>query len=292
MAAMWSLVRDAVAEFLGESPFQLAAALSFFTLLSLSPLVLVVVGAAGLVWNQEAVRTELLALIEQLIGPAGTETVNTVLTHTFDPGRSALSVAIGLVTLLVGATTAFAQLQAALNQIWNVQTAPSGSAVWSLIRSRLLSLMLVLVLGLLLLVSLAVSTLLATLHRYLAGLTPAGGGVWRVVEFMVSSAAIAILIAVIFKVLPDARIAWHDVWFGAVVTSMLFVVGKFLIGLYLNHASIASSYGAAGSVVVFLLWVYYSSLIILFGAQLTQTYARRRGASTHPAEYAVAVSPR
>jgi membrane protein len=278
-----------VGEFLDESPFQLAAAVSFFTLLSLSPLVLVVVGAAGLVWSADAVRTQLLAQIEQLIGPAGAEMVSTALTNTFDPGHSALSIVIGIAIVLVGATTAFAQFQAALNRIWNVQAAPTQSAVWGLIRSRLLSLSLVLVLGLLLLVSLAGSTVLAALHTHLAALAPAGGGLWRVAEFMVSCTAMAILIAAIFKVLPDVRIAWPDVWFGAAVTSILFGVGKFLIGLYLGFASIASSYGAAGSVVVFLLWVYYSSLIILFGAQLTQTYARRRGASIHPAAYAVAV---
>lgn len=278
---MWSVARDAVAEFLDASPLQLAGALSFFTLLSLSPLVLVVVGVAGLVWQEDAVRAQLLAQMEQLIGPAGAEMVSTVLTNTADPGRGALSVAIGIATLLVGATTVFAQLQAALKRIWHVETAPTHSAVWSLIRSRLLSLALVLLLGLLLLVSLAASAVLAALHAYLAS-TPGGGGLWRVVEFMVSLTAIAIMIAVIFKVLPDVRIAWPDVWFGAVVTSLLFGVGKFLIGLYLGYASVASSYGAAGSVVVFLLWVYYSSLIILFGAQLTRSYARPRGTSMDP----------
>lgn len=290
---MWSLMRDAIAEFLDESPFQLAGALSFFTLLSLSPLVLVVVGVAGLVWSKDAVRTQLLAQIEQLVGPAGAETVSAVLTNTFDPGRSALSVAIGIATLLVGATTVFAQLQSALNQIWNVEVAPpTHSVVWSLVRSRLLSLALVLVLGFLLLASLVVTTVLAALHTYLSGAVPPGSGLWPVVHFMVSFTVIAFLIATIFKFLPDVRIAWPDVWFGAVVTSILVGVGKFLIGLYLGYASIASSYGAAGSVVVFLLWVYYSSLIILFGAQLTQTYARRRGATIQPADYAVAVRRR
>ncbi|MGH7333125.1 MAG: YihY/virulence factor BrkB family protein, partial [Candidatus Rokuibacteriota bacterium] len=237
---MWSLVRDALREFLNESPFQLAAAVSFFTLLSLSPLVLVVVGAAGLVWSQHAVRAELLAQVEQLIGPVAAQTVGTVLTNTLDPGRGALSIVIGIVTLLIGATTAFAQLQAALNRIWNVEAAPMHGVVWSLIRSRLLSLALVLVLGLLLLVSLAVSTVLATLHTYVGRTAPAGGALWQVVEFVVSWMALAILITVIFKVLPDVRIAWPDVWFGAVVTSMLFGAGKFLIGFYLGYASIAS----------------------------------------------------
>jgi len=141
---MLFMVRDAVREFLEESPFQLAAAVSFFTLLSLSPLVLVVVGAAGLVWSTDAVRSELLAQIEEFIGPAGAETVGTVLTNAVDRGRSRLAVGVGLASLLVGATTAFAQLQAALNHIWNVQTAPTQSAVWNLIRSRLLALALVL----------------------------------------------------------------------------------------------------------------------------------------------------
>jgi membrane protein len=286
---MWSLVRGAFAEFLGASPFQLAAALSFFTLLSLSPLVLVVVGVAGLVWSKDAVRAELLERVEQFIGSAGADTVGTALSNTLDPGRGALSIVIGTATVLIGATTAFAQLQAALNRIWNVEAAPRHGAVWSLIRSRLLSLALVLVLGLLLLVSLAAGTLLTTLHTYLVRTAPAGTALWQVVEFVVSFGAIALLIATIFKVLPDVRISWPDVWFGAVATSILFGVGKFLIGWYLGHASIASSYGAAGSVVVFLLWVYYSALIVLFGAQLTQTYARRRGASTRPATYAVAV---
>jgi membrane protein len=289
---MWSLVRDAVAEFLHASPFQLAAAVSFFTLLSLSPLVLVVVGVAGLVWSKEAVRAELLARVEQLIGPAGAETVGTVLANTLDPGRGALSIVVGLVTILIGATTAFAQLQAALNRIWNVEAAPTHGVVWSFIRSRLLSLALVLVLGLLLLVSVAAGTLLTTLHTYLVRTPPAGTALWQVVEFVVSCGVIVFMIATIFKVLPDVRIGWPDVWFGAVVTSILFGAGKFLIGWYLGYASIASSYGAAGSVVVCLVWVYYSALILLFGAQLTHTYAQRRGASTGPAAHAVAVPRR
>ena len=289
---MWSWVRDAVAEFLDASPFQLAAALSFFTLLSLSPLVLVVVGAAGLVWSKDAVRAELLERVEQFIGPAGADTVGTALSSTLDPGRGVLSIVVGMATILIGATTAFAQLQIALNRIWNVEAAPTRGVVWSLIRSRLLSLALVLVLGLLLLVSVAAGTVLTTLDTYLVRTPPAGTALWQVVEFVVSCGAIVFMVATIFKVLPDVRIGWPDVWFGAVVTSILLGGGKFLIGWYLGHASIASSYGAAGSVVVCLVWVYYSALILLFGAQLTHTYARRRGVSAHPAAYAVAVPRR
>jgi membrane protein len=288
---IWSLIRRTIDEFLEESPFQLAAALSYYTVLSLSPLVLVVVGVAGLVWSEDAVRAQLLHQIEQLAGPAGAETVSTVLARGIDPGRDRISVAIGIATLLIGATTVFAQLQAALNQIWNVRAAPSNRVLWSLVRTRLLSLALVLALGFLLLVSLVVSAVLAGLHHYLSAALPAGGAVWQVVNVVVSLAVVAILVGMIFKALPDVRIAWSDVWFGALATSVLFTLGKSLIGLYLGHASIASSYGAAGSLVVFLVWVYYSSLIILFGAQVTQTYARLRGVTILPAPYAVAVGP-
>lgn len=199
---------------------------------------------------------------------------------------------IGIATLLVGATTVFAQLQAALNQIWNVKAAPTRGAIWSFIRTRLLSLALVLVLGFLLLVSLVVSAVLTVLHEYLSRVMPVGGAVSQAVNFVVSLSVIAFLVGTIFKVLPDVRIAWRDVWFGAGVTALLFSVGKSVIGLYLGHAGLASSYGAAGSLVVFMVWVYYSSLLMLLGAQITQTYARRRGAAIQPAPYAVPARPR
>jgi membrane protein len=285
----WTVARDTVAEFLGESPFQLAGALSFYTLLSLSPLVLVVVGVTGLVWSQETVQAELIAQVEQLVGAHGAETVSTVLTAATDRGRSAVSVVLGLATLLVGATTVFAQLQASLNQIWHVRAAPTRFAVWVLIRTRLLSMGLVLSLGLLLLVSLVASAALAAFSDYLARLVPGGGVIARALEFLVSLFIIGVLIGAVFEVLPDARIAWRHAWFGGVVTAVLFGIGKFFIGLYLGRASIGSAYGAAGSLVVFLVWVYYSSLILLFGAKLTEVYARLRGEPIEPAPYAVVV---
>ena len=194
---------------------------------------------------------------------------------------------IGLATLLLGATTVFGQLQAALNQIWNVKAVPRR-AFWSLIRTRLLSLALVLVLGFLLLVSLVMSAALTGLQAYLSEALPLGAWFWRGVNFVVTLAVITLLIAAIFKVLPDARIPWAYVWFGAVVDAVLFGAGRIVIGFYLGHASIASSYGAAGSLVVFLIWVYYSSLIMLFGAKVTQVYAAWHGAEIAPAPHAVA----
>jgi membrane protein len=287
---LWSVAREAIVAFFDESPFELAAALSFYTLLSLSPLVLLVVGVTGLVWSEHGVREHLVGEIRDLVGPAGAETVKTVLAHASDPGRSALSIVVGIVTLLIGATTVFGQLQAALNQIWNVKAAP-GRALWSLIRTRLLSLALVLVLGFLLLVSLLMSAALAAVQSYLSHAIPAGGLIWQGTNFLVTLGVVTLLIAMIFKVLPDVRVTWSYVWFGAVVTSVLFGLGRFVIGFYLGHATIASSYGAAGSLVVFLVWVYYSSLILLFGAKLTQVYARWHGADFAPAPHAVSATP-
>ena len=289
LVSLWELLRDAVVAFFDESPFQHAAALSFYTLLSLSPLVLVVVGVTGLVWSEEIVRAQLLAELERMVGPAGAETVGTILTHAVERGRNLTSVAIGFALLLFGATTVFGQLQTSLNDIWGVKAAPSRRAIWSFIRTRLLSLAIVVVLGFLLLVSLVITAAVTALHEYLAHLVPAGAEVWRALNFVVSLGVVTVLIALIFKFLPDVEIGWPYVWFGAVVTSALFAVGRFLIGFYLGHASVASSYGAAGSLVVFLLWVYYSSLILLFGAELTEVHARRSGAAIVPAPHAVAI---
>jgi membrane protein len=288
----WRLAKESVAQFWEDSPFQLAAALSFYTLLSLSPLVLIVVAAAGLVWGEQLVRAELLNQIQELVGPAGAETVRMVLESAAISGQSLGSMIVGIVTLLFGATTVFAQLQSSLNQIWDVKTAVKAvtrrSLLWSLIRTRLLSLTLVLVVGFLLLVSLVVSAALAALHDYLSRAFPGGGTLWQILNLLVSLLVISILIAMVYRLLPDVRLDWPDVWVGAVTTSVLFGVGKFLIGLYLGHASIGSSYGAAGSLVVFLVWVYYSSLIMFFGAEITFVYARHRQRRVRPTEHAVA----
>jgi|RhiMethySRZTD1v2_1073278.scaffolds.fasta_scaffold319277_2 membrane protein len=287
----WQLARKSVDEFFEDSPFQLAAALSFYTVLSLSPLVLIVVAAAGLVWGEQPVRSELLNQIRELTGDAGAETVRTVLESTTISGQSIGSMILGIITLLFGATTVFAQLQSSLNQIWDVKTAVKTvtrrGLLWSLIRTRLLSLTLVLAVGFLLLVSLVVSAALAAFQAYLSRAFPGGGTLWQILNFLVSLLVISVLIAMVYRVLPDVRLDWPDVWVGAVTTSLLFGVGKFLIGLYLGRASIGSSYGAAGSLVVFLVWVYYSSLIMFFGAEITFVYAQDRRKRVRPTELAV-----
>jgi membrane protein len=287
----WGLATESIAKFWEDSPFQLAAALSFYTVLSLSPLVLIVVAAAGLVLGDQPVRSELLSQIRALVGEAGAETVRTVLESTTIRGQSLGSMIVGIITLLFGATTVFTQLQSSLNQIWDVKTAVKTATrrglLWSLIRTRLLSLALILVVGFLLLVSLVVSAVLAAFQDYLSRVFPGGGTLWQIANLLVSLVVIAVLIAMVYRLLPDVRLDWPDVWVGAAATSVLFGAGKFLIGLYLGHASIGSSYGAAGSLVVFLVWIYYSSLIMFLGAEITVVYARHRRGRVRPREHAV-----
>jgi membrane protein len=286
----WRLTVETIGKFLDDSPFEMAAALSFYTVLSLSPLLLIVVSAAGLVWGEESVRAEILNQMRSLIGPAGADLVATVLDRSAFLGHGPASMTIGILTLFIGATTVFAELQSALNRIWKVQTAANAisrpALLWSLIRTRLLALVLILGVGFLLLVSLVVSAGLAALHGYLAAAFRGGVILWEVVNFLVSLAVISFLVAMVYRVLPDVRLGWRDVWSGSLVTAILFSIGKFLIGLYLGQTTVASAYGAAGSLVVFLLWIYYSSLIMFLGAEITAVHVRYRR-RVRPVEFAV-----
>ncbi|MEX0653585.1 MAG: YihY/virulence factor BrkB family protein [Phycisphaeraceae bacterium] len=284
---LWPATKEVVNRFIADQPFQLAAALSFYLLLSLAPLLLVVVGVAALVLGEQAARGELVGRIEGAVGRDGAEAVQTVLSHAQQAGGGGVSLAIGLVTLLLGATTVFAQLQNSLNQIWHVQASPKKSnAVWTFLRTRLMALGVVLLIGLLLLASLVVSSLLAGFQEQLDNWLPGMGTVSRVLDFLATLVVVTLLIALLFKYLPDVKIDWQNVWVGAAVTAVLFGIGKFLIGWYLGQAGVGSAYGAAGSLVVLLVWVYYSALILFFGAEITQVYARRAGARIEPAEYA------
>src|SRR5262245_23069450 len=290
----WSLVAETVVKFFDDSPFEMAAALSFYTVLSLSPLLLIVVSAAGFVWGEESVRAEILNQMDSLVGSAGAEITATVLDRSAFSQHGTSSMVIGIATLLVGATTVFAQLQSALNRIWKVQTSPTATSrpalLWSLVRTRLLALVLIIGVGFLLLVSLVVSAGLAALHGYLASAFQGGALLWELVNFLVSLAVISFLIAMVYRILPDVRLGLADVWGGALVTAILFSVGKLVIGLYLGRTSVASADGAAGSLVAFLLWVYYSSLIMFLGAEITAVHARHRR-RVRPAEFAVAAPP-
>jgi membrane protein len=268
-------LRELAREYWSNRPMELAAALSYYTLLSLAPLVLMAVAVAGLVFDRATVESRMVTEMRLLVGAEGSEVVQTVLRHARDREKGALSVIIGTGILLFGATTVFAQLQSSLNRIWKVDQSGQGSVLWVVVKERLLSLAMVLTIGFLLLVSLVVSAAVAAFgETALSGLTDAAV-VLEGLNALVSLIVVTLLFATIFKVLPDVPVAWRDVWVGAVVTAVLFSLGKGLIGLYLGRASIGSPYGAAGSLVVMTVWVFYASLIVFFGAELTYLRSRR-----------------
>lgn len=277
-------VKSATSDFLEDGALRLAAALSYYTVLSFAPLLLVIVGVAGYIGGREAIAQQLIEQVTTLIGPAGGELAKSVLMSANEPHKGFIAIVTGLVTLLIGATGVFGQLQDALNIIWEVER-KAGGGVWSLIRSRLLSFAMVLGIGFMLLVSLVLSAAITLLQNQFTSII-GNGWLWQVINIVGSLIVMSVLFGLMFKLLPDVYIAWRDVVFGAIVTGILVTIGKFGIGLYLGHSSVGSAYGAAGSLVVLLVWIYYTSLIVLFGAELTQAYAVKRGTAIRPKAHA------
>jgi membrane protein len=284
--SIFSLLKEAFMEWKEDEALQLGAALAYYTIFSLAPMLLVVITVAGLAFGREAVQGQLDNQIQGLVGAQGADAIQGMVANA---GRhkegGILATVIAFVTILFGATGVFTQLQTSLNHIWDVKPKPEG--IKGMLRARAAAFGMILGIGFLLLVSLAVSAALAALDNYVVGLLPGAEFILRAVGFLVSFAVITVLFAMIFRVLPDVKIQWRDVWFGAAVTALLFTIGKFLIGLYLGNSSVTSVYGAAGSLVVILLWAYYSSQILFMGAELTQVWARRRGAHIEPDEHAM-----
>ena len=270
---------------------ELAAALSYSTMLSLAPIVLVTVAVAGLVFGRAAVEGRIVGEIRGLVGEPGAEVVQTVLQNASSPAASAWSLVAGLVTLLVGATTVFVQLQDALNRIWDVEPKPNAGAFKAFVKERLLSLAMVFGVGFLLMVSLVVSAAVSALGEWAGGSLSDSPVALQVVNLAVSLAIVTLLFAMIFKLLPDVKVAWREVWLGAFATAALFTGGKFLIGLYLGRASVGSAYGAAGSVVVLMVWVYYAALIVFLGAELTHVHSERTRGRVRPKRFARELPP-
>jgi membrane protein len=276
LTVLWEFSKETVAEWLNDQPFRLAAALAYYTLFSLAPLLVIAVGIAGLVFSDDAARSQIFGQLRDLLGDQGAAAVQKAVAAAAIRSSGVLTTIVGVVTLLLGASAVFGELQGALNIIWNAK--PSARTGFSsFAKKRLLSLAMVVIIGFLLLVSLALSALLNTLGTYFGGLLPIPAGVMEGVNFAMSFAVITVLFAAIYKILPDVEIVWSDVWIGAAATSALFTIGKSLIGVYIGRSAVGSAYGAAGSVIMLLLWIYYSSLILFFGAELTQVYAKRRG---------------
>jgi membrane protein len=275
--AAYTVLSRSISRMFGDEVLTLSAALAYYSLLSMAPLLLIAVSIAGVFFADGRVQSELVTQMHNLVGEQGAELTQTVIEHTQSEEQSRWSLLLGTVLTIVGSSTVFAQLQVALNRVWRVKAEPSAPMFMSFVRRRLLSFALVLSLGFLLMVSLVISAVLASVHTYLDERMADSALAWSALEMAVSFGVSTALIALIFKYLPDTEVEWRDSWIGAVVTAVLFTIGKEVIGLYLGQTTIASSFGAAGSVVVFMIWVYYAGLILLFGAEVTQAVASVRG---------------
>jgi membrane protein len=270
---MWHLVKEAGSKWLEHKDARLGAALAYYSIFSVGPLIVIAIAVAGLTFGQDAVRGEVSTQIRGLLGDTGAAAVQSMLADASRPRSGIIATVLGIGALVFAAVGVVVQLKDALNTVWGVESKKGGT--WAFIRTYVVSLAGVLSLGFLLLVSLLVSTFLAAGSKYLAPYLPEA--LLQVVGSAVSLAIIALLFAMMFKWLPDAEVEWRDVWIGAVVTAVLFEVGKFLIGIYIGKQGLESTFGAAASLVVLLIWVYYSSQIVLLGAEFTRAYARRHG---------------
>lgn len=275
-------VKETFKEWQEDDALQLGAALAYYTIFSLAPLLVVVIGIAGLAFGREAVAGRIDNQIEGLVGREGADAVQAMVASAGQSKSGGIiATIVGLAVTLFGASGVFAQLQASLNKIWEVEP-KAGRGIMGIVKDRFVSFGMVLGIGFLLLVSLVVSAAVAALDEVVRGLAPSLHVLIAVVSFVVAFGLITLLFALIFRYVPDIRIAWRDVWIGAVVTALLFVIGKYLIGLYLGHSTVASTYGAAGSVLIVLLWVYYSTQILFLGAEFTQVWATRHGSRIVP----------
>jgi membrane protein len=253
----------------------MGAAISYYTLFSIAPLLLIVIAVAGMVFGAEAARGEIFGQLRGLLGDEGAKTVEGLLQAADRPGAGIISTITGIVVLLLGATTVFNELQNALDRIWRAPARVQSSGIWNLLRTRLLSFGMVFGIAFLLMVSLVVSAALAALGKWW---TPAGWeAVMHILDLVVSFGLVTVMFALIYRYIPRVHVTWRDVWVGAAVTSLLFAIGKFAIGLYLGKSSVASSFGAAGSLVILMVWVYYSAQIFLFGAEFTWVFAHEHG---------------
>ncbi|PYK12905.1 MAG: ribonuclease BN [Verrucomicrobia bacterium] len=286
----FSLLKQTFQEWLEDKAPQLGAALAYYTVFSLAPLVLVLLAIIGVVFRDDPAGAwnKITQQMSYFLDPSAVQVVQNIAQKASQPGKSTLATVIGIALALFGASGVFGQLQDALNTIWGVKAKP-GTGMWGFLRSRFLSFAMVAGICFLLLVSLAIEALLKGFSHYVQSVLPGGIVVALAVYVIFDFAVVVFLFAMIFKFLPDVEIQWRDVWIGAVITAVLFGIGKWLLGLYLGSAAAGSAYGAASSLITLLLWVYYSSQILLFGGEFTQVYAARAGREFEPSEYAVRI---
>lgn len=286
MKGLWRVSKATVVQWTEDQPFQLAAALSYYTLFSLAPLLIVVIAVAGLAFGHDAAQERIAETMQGLVGPESAQAIQSIVQHASRrPETGLLSSVIGIGVLLIGAGGVVGQLQTSLNTMWGVAPKP-GQGIWGFLRQRFVSFAMVLGIGFLLVVSLAASAVLTAFTQFAGRWLGDNAVLVHGLDLVISFAFVTALFAMIYKFLPDVRIEWRDVGVGAALTSLLFTIGKVLIGIYLGTSGVTSAYGAAGSLITVLLWVYYSSLIFFLGAEFTQVYAREYGSGVVPAENA------
>jgi membrane protein len=289
LAQSWSIFLRAGGLWLERNAFVHAGSLAFYTLFSMAPVVIIAVSIAGTVLGEEAARGEIVGRLDDFVGAEAARAVEQAVARSRPEVAGLVPTVTGLLALLVGATTVFAQMQISLNRIWGVVAKPRKSGILILIKNRMLSLAVILTIGFILLVSLLINVALRAVVAYADSWVPVPTLLLSGLELVLSLVAVTALFAVMFKVLPDAVIDWQDVWVGASVTALLFIAGRYVIAFYLTYTAPASTYGAAGSLVLILLWVYYSSLILFFGAALTKARVLASGRPVVPRAMAVRV---
>ena len=291
LRTLGTVFRDTFKSFGEHKVTKLSSCLAYYTVFSMGPLLIMIISLCGLFLEREAVEGRIHEQLAGFIGSKSADELQDIIRNASLAGKSKLAVIVGSITLLFGATTVFAEIQDSINSIWGLKARPKKGWL-RLLKSRLLSFSIIVSLGFLLLVSLAISTVLDVLDDSLNARFPdVAVAVLYVINLLITFLVTTLIFAVIFKVLPDAKIQWRHVWAGAIMTALLFIIGKFLISLYISKANIGSTYGAAGSLVIFILWVYYSAMILYIGALFTKHYALARGQGIMPSRYAVKTEP-
>ena len=289
LTGLWQILKQSGKNFMRDKVPKLSASLAYYTIFSFGPMMIVIIYLAGLFWGKQAIEGAVLDQISGLVGQQAAEQIQQIIRNAAISTKNSLAAVIGFVALFISATTVFSEIQDTINMIWKLK-ATRGKGWVKILMTRLLSFALIVTLGFLLLVSLFINILIEALMGRLQDLFPAGSVILLyVTNLIITFVVISILFGAIFKVLPDAVIKWRDVTAGAIFTAALFMIGKFLISFYLGKSDVGSTYGTAGSLVVLLLWVYYSSIILYFGAEFTKAYATKYGSEITPNEYAVTV---
>lgn len=284
----WDVLKQIIDEWSDDKAPKLGAALSYYTVFSLAPLLIISIAVAGFIFGQDAAQGSIVREIESLVGREGAVLIQTAIKNSANTESGIIATVISAVTLAVAATAAFIELQDSLNTIWKVKSKP-GQAIKEFLRTRLISFTLVVAIGFLLLVSLVISAALTALNQFMGSFFSIPLFILQIINIVISLGVIFVLFSMIYKMLPDVKLSWKDVRIGALVTTILFVIGKYLIGLYLGSSTISSTYGAAGSLAILLVWVYYSAQILFLGAEFTYVYATRFGSGVQPSDHAVRI---